>query len=448
MSATRSRFAALLCCVGLSFLVLAPPVAAERVTSSAPCQVIAFSPAFAADGTAFCAHQPFADAGLMTLSPGRTGPVQLFTTTDAGRTWRAVAATGLPGGADRYWPTLSQIVFSAAYASDNALFLFAGQDGLFRSTDAGRTWTKAARSPGFSGRLSPLLLSAAGAEGGGPPVGALLYADNWGVCLHPATAEGTQNPANALVVWPAIIPLQGPGCSFSEQFLVPRDWPASPVRLLSTSFTRPGAGGSPFDGEAEIWSCQTALHCTDRGVLRARSDVVEGWLDERARGVIRVHLREDKSHRARLVVSRDGGKSWQSWGSTDTLLAPGSYTVRIADAGNRRTFTLRASDSLNGSSEFRYFSEKNTQPRGERVYVTRDDGRTWTLLAAAPARAGVTALPFNAPYGLAQDRGGIWQQGSRLFTLAENDVGTSDINDAGVWCSVDGGRHWAPRCPR
>ncbi|HVE74525.1 MAG TPA: hypothetical protein VNA30_05475 [Mycobacteriales bacterium] len=442
-----SRYAALVCCAALGLLGVAPPATADRATSSAPCQVIGFSPTFADDGTAFCAHQSFSSGDFFPTTPGRTGPVRLFTTTDYGRTWRSVAAAGLPGAATgRSWPTLTQIVFSAAYAFDRAIFLWAAEDGLFRSTDAGRTWTEAAVSPVGRGRLTPLLLSA-GDEAGGPAVGALLYAAPWGVCFYGNTTPGTQNPQNALVIWPAAVPLSAPGCSRSEQYLVPRDWPTSPAHLLSTSYP-PNSSGRFDDGEAEIWSCQPPVHCGDRGVLRAKSDVVEGWLDERARGVIRAHVRESKGNRARLVVSRDAGKSWQPWGSADAALVRESYTVKLADGGDRQTFALRASGSVNSSTELRYVGQKNDQPRAERIYRTTNDGRSWTLLAAAPAKAGVPLLPFNAPYGLAQDRGGLWQQGNRLFTLAESDVGSSEIKDAGVWCSLDGGRRWTPRCPR
>lgn len=71
------------------------------------------------------------------------------------------------------------------------------------------------------------------------------------------------------------------------------------------------------------------------------------------------------------------------------------------------------------------------------------------MLGSAPAfnRPGRATLPFNAPYGHHLDEGGIWEVGGRLFTLAERDT-KRGVQNAGVWCSVDRGAHWSPRCPR
>ncbi|HVE74526.1 MAG TPA: hypothetical protein VNA30_05480 [Mycobacteriales bacterium] len=448
--AGRGRLAALACCAALGMLGLAPPATADRATSSAPCQVIDFSPTFADDGTAFCASQSFSHSNPPNpLTPGRTGPVQIFTTTDAGRTWRSVATTGLPGASTEHWfPTLTQILFSPAYSSDRAIFLWAARDGLFRSTDAGRTWTRAPVSPLGQGRLTPLLISPADPERSRPAVGALLYAAAWSLCMYPGGAHEEEAPSNALVIWPALVPLRAAGCSFSEQYLVPRDWPSSPLHLLASSTLRPGQGFF-FHGDAEVWNCQPPMLCTDRSVLSAKSDAKEGWLDERAKGVIRAFVQPDQGPPlARLVVSRDAGRSWQPWGSADALLRE-SLPLALVDMGDRQTFLLRVSDAFNNRIWGGFGTFETPRSRlGERIYRTADDGRSWKLVAASPARAGVPTLPFNAPYGYPLDRGGMWQQGSRLFTLAESVVGKSTSNDAGVWCSLDGGRRWAPRCPR
>ncbi len=73
-------------------LAAGSPVAAKG--GGAPCSVVDFSPAFALDRTAMCAHQSAAyDDDARTW---RLGPIEVYATTDAGRTWRKQPATGLP----------------------------------------------------------------------------------------------------------------------------------------------------------------------------------------------------------------------------------------------------------------------------------------------------------------------------------------------------------------
>lgn len=85
---------------------------------------------------------------LMYASVGGTSAGQIIKSTNAGATW-SVLAGGLPSGMGRVQlamaPSNSQIIYASISASSGSLL------GLYRTTDAGVTWTAQATTPNYLG---------------------------------------------------------------------------------------------------------------------------------------------------------------------------------------------------------------------------------------------------------------------------------------------------------
>lgn len=122
-------------------------------------RTVEISPNYAADGTAF----------IITSTAAWRIPVHLFRSVDRGTNWQSVTA----GLDNRSYE--SDIKFSPDFSHDGTIFLATKGDGIYRSTDAGETWSSSsegletlevsllALSPSF-GRDNSVL--AAGVSGG------------------------------------------------------------------------------------------------------------------------------------------------------------------------------------------------------------------------------------------------------------------------------------------
>jgi photosystem II stability/assembly factor-like uncharacterized protein len=90
---------------------------------------IAASPAFSFDGTAF--------AGRNTLN----GTTSVYKTIDGGATWTE-SDTGMPSSSSsNRGPEIDQLAVSPDFTQDHTVFAQSSDNGLYRSTDGGSTWT-------------------------------------------------------------------------------------------------------------------------------------------------------------------------------------------------------------------------------------------------------------------------------------------------------------------
>lgn len=388
----------------------APPV-------SAPCQVVAVSTSFVTDGTALCAFQEHRTTGTVATALRRQNTaVEVWATTDSGRSWKRAAGTGLPGAEEGHeGPTLGQLVLSPSFASDRTAYLWAGSDGLYRSRDLGATWERDTAGPPTSepttGRLTPVAVG---------PTHALLYAWPTSVC-----ALGRRAPTDAVVVWPVALPAAGAPCDTSTQYLV---LPGTTTPLLLAGST-----------EARLWTCDVALACERSVVVRSGHRPVQAWTG--GGRVLYAHLVDARTRTSALSVSRDGGTTWAPWVAAERVLPRRPLTsLGLAVSADGRRIVLRTSTNQPRSASLRYGGSTAAGGGEERLHVSDDGGARFRPLGGR--------LPFDAPHGHGADTGGVWFAGDRLLTLAERTVGRSGVESAGIWCSVDGGRSWAPRCAR
>ncbi len=138
---------------------------------------LAFSPAYALDGTAFCGtmedgvlcstdrgnHWSSWNFGLLDLrilclavSPAFAGDETIFAGGDSGISWsrnagRAWRAVDLPADA----AAVTSIAFSPAFSADKTLFAGNEAGDLLFSNDSGRHWTAAARLDGAINQIIP-----------------------------------------------------------------------------------------------------------------------------------------------------------------------------------------------------------------------------------------------------------------------------------------------------
>jgi hypothetical protein len=410
----------------LAPLVLTVPGSAAA--GGAPCDVIDFSPSFVTDHTAVCAHQTVTyEQGLVPeLSTFHVGVIEVWATTDSGRSWHKQASTGLPPAEDSETAeTLNTVLFSPNYTTDRIVYCYVGGYGLYASTDLGASWQwldalLLGPGPVNHNALTPFTVVSPGADSGSAP-GGFAYAYGAGITL-----SGEAAPINSLLLPPPVQTQVQGGPGLTEHFLMPQKWPQVPAMAVTYTAADDSATG--------VYGCDAALRCTTRLFnAGAQGYVDRAWLapDYLDSATAYVVTHRFDAHRARTSVYRstDAGAHWSVWQPVQRLVSPLDTVSLGFDPAHPRTMYLRVSND--GGREA--------------LYVSADGGAHWAR------RAG--RAPYDRPWGWGYQRAGLWPRGSRLFTLGARVAGRQPngfqrYSDTGVYCSVDGGRTWARSCAR
>lgn len=399
--------------MAVALAMLFPGEPARAAPSDYRCQVFAFSPDVAKDGTGLCA--------TLDYHPGSVNPngdATAYLTKDGGRTWRRQDSVGLKPVASRL---LKQVVFSPDYATDRTIYLHAVGRGLLRTTDDGDTWLPIAplSDSGFVNRaFTPM---PRGALGTTAPVYALA------------------DPMPAVVSPPAHVPVAG-AVGNELQFLV--DLPTG------TAFA---AAIVPDDNPLQsahvtLYACDVALACpTPLHAFPSGLDWEEGWLapDFATTGRILAVMSDRKAHRISAWVSADRGRTFTRWTALDRYLAPIRNAFQpLVTLTSRPGRTMYARISYSPFPHDGPIRPSPPEPPGEQVLRSDDAGRTWRRVSYGLAfgqtgRAG--SLPWNNDGNGARAAANAIEllPDGRLVTIAEKFA-----SYFGIFTSSDGGRTW------
>lgn len=397
--------------VALCAVLLASPARAATPTMRPLEQCrehLVVSPAFAADGTAFCAASV-------------NGTFVLYVTHDHARTWTTTQPTGVvltPG----LPANVHGLLISPDFATDRTLVADI-TGSVFYSTDAGATFVPAA---GNYGRMTMTdALRGVSAE---PSHGVLLGAGRF----------NTSVTARSVMLDPTLPvqrPLVGTGTP-DVAFLVP------PAGSPDVAFAVGEAGSTPSTRQHSFYACNAAYACPEKlGSLPTGEIFAEAWFapDFATSGVL-FAATMDLQNRTHLYASRDRARhltpapglsalldqAYRAKLSPMLVLAPGktgsrTLFARMAGGGSAKTLT-------------------------NRLFRSDDDGATWRLAAWGrdpESRGPNGTMPYEYVAGawssIPQGYLTYTPDGRLLFS------GTNK-NTRVVWCSQDSGRTWRPAC--
>jgi hypothetical protein len=389
--------------------------AAEAAAPPPMCDVVLVSPAYQRDRTMVCVHPDSQAARVLAVS------------TNAGRTWRDPAMSGLvrPAGPSAIPMT---VTFSPAFAEDRALFATTGS-GTYVSTNLGATFTPvdaltkagAIDNPvAFVGRMTSLPV---GADSG--PRVLLAYAGQLAALIDPA--GGVRSP---------VVGVPGRGALRFVVFPSPSA-PAGAVAVVNESDV-------PSGDHAAVYRCDAALTCAEP--LFAFPAGIRFGLDSRLR------LLPDRSLVALLVDghgvpqvwrSTDGGATFTAWQSVHKLLPAGDGTAIpptlafAATAARPRRVYLRVETSMPSTGW------RPGAPPASQLFRTDDAGVTWHRVAYART-LGQPGPRGTLPWQLGPGAGRQIQLTPDGRLLAD---GSAEAL-ATTWCSLDGGLRWTAGCRR
>lgn len=351
----------------------------------------------------------------------------VWLSTDRGRSWQRRASTGLAPMASS--SGISGVLFSPRYGADRTLYVFA--DKLLASTDDGETFVPVDGDFAWGGllQLAPFV-STAPLAAGLAPVERVSFAYP-GLYGYTAPSPSVIEPDLHLRR-----PVTGSG-TITMRFVTP---PRMGPNDNAFSFTL-HADGLGVDRCDATFTCGEPL-ATFRGddflLSLPRAWVSADWPRHR-----RVHAVWMTKNGVRAFRSLDGGNTFVPWRSVDRLVrrakgasdAPQVTFAHTAQAPGRLYAAVQQDTGF-------------APPRGTLVselYRSDDFGDTWRLVAAgrqgAPRGAGRLPGAFSGYHGYEQ--GLVPAPDGRLFAAIDQD-GVNAI----VHCSTDGGRTWAPLCAR
>lgn len=405
----------LLCClaVGTPSAFGRTPGRAAADVPGFDCRLIAFSPVFDEDRTAFC-------AGLDVNVLKRTIQASFFVTQDGGETWRRTAAEGL---ATATTSRPEQLVVSPLFETDSAAFLHT-DEGIWKTTDLGESFTlvDSLANPGV-GRLAPIVETIGGER--------TVFAF--------ANAELTSK-----IDPPLHVPMLAA--------------PEPEVRFViqdGTALVVTRRGGDP--PQVVLFSCNAALVCSEK-----LFEFPEGfefgniWLGPQtdgSRSLFVETLRPIEPGITRPVLWRsdDGGDTYVEWNAVNRLIDP------IEEAGGRDARVGLVHDPARPSRMLLRISYapqtrervSRSNPPGEQIFASHDGGETWKRIAYGlnfkqSGRPGT--LPWNHVNQQSEAHLAFGEQG-RLFALGETFAAPPD-GYTGPFCSLDGARTWSKTCAR
>lgn len=413
---------------------LLPPAAASpgSVPSLPFCQRLVVSPAFATDGTAFCGAIPF--------EQGQPS-VKLYVTHDHARTWTTLSPTGV----DASTGGVQEVLISPNFPSDHLLVIQMVGGNVYYSLDAGQTFSRVPTVFG-GGRIAlvPATLPTLPQSVPGVPV-------DHAVILG-AVPSGTPGRGFSYLFDPVLPSLRFvSGTSVIDQgFFVSPDYAKNHVALAAGSASD-GSGGAAHEF-VTLYSCDTNFSCRTKVHAFAAPNA---WLDQVAfaadydrGGTMLVTVADSVNNHYRVFVSNDRGAHFRVvttvQAAIDRLIRAGGLATVAVNTGPPGSHTL-----------FAYLVGGNAQtnkPPTDQLYRSRDDGRTWHLIAHNRCMCppnGPGTLSYGAIY---RSRSGAVTPSGIIIPAANRMMMTSrwwPTNAPAkftVLCSADLGRTWSTPC--
>jgi len=411
-----------------SAIPLASTASTPRPAALGSCTNLLFSPAFSTDGSAYCVGL---DGG------GKGSTLRLYVTRDHGRSW----TTTVPGGAAlTSTGTVDDAMISPDFSFDKLIVVKADSLDAYYSTDAGATF-------------DPLpLASVLGAGRMALLPGVSTPIDLPGASPHALVMNaipGAMAGQNKSYLFDPVVPSVRlvAGTSEFDQGYFPSPTYANDHVLLAAAHS----GGSPAADHADFFSCDLTMTCTTKlGSLPAGYS----WVDQVRFAADYAHSQTlivsaaTASNRYNVFVSVDGGKHFAPVSTLSRALGElygagtQPFVALTAGPAGSRLLYARVSGGVGGQG-----------PPSERLYTSRDGGRTWRLTAfgravLAPGSRG------TMPYGYLHS--GLWQSptpsgmltyaNARLWMTADWWPRASSTPFVTAWCSADGGLRWKDPC--
>jgi hypothetical protein len=370
------------------------------------------------DPTVYCAGEVVDEHRTVT-------DVALFVSRDRGRTWTKATGSGLtvqPAGAAG--EVLLDLFVSPEHAVDHTVFLDLAPGGLYESTDYGTTFLivdpllgtrpvrpfvtgVSAAATGSVGRRTTLVAAATSNVDGA----------NASVLIDPVTHSRT--------------PIKGtPGRDIA--------YAVSPNYLEDHRAFAVGASGAGT-GALTVYGCNLAFDCsTPLKQFPAYSRFGRIWISG---SLVAISIDDGAGHFA-VWRSTDGGAHWSVWRPVQSILAAYKLGAPYYDLVFPTARTVYLRTSFDGYRE----------PPGEQLFVSRDNGNTFTRIAwgkEPPGPAGtMPLLPLPMTNGDQNLRAGIVAVGpdGRIFEIGRRRDRTGFTSTFA--CTVDNGRHWAYRCAK
>lgn len=377
-----------------------------------PCEHVAASPAFAEDGTAFC-------AGTVMERWAPTG-LAVFVTTDKGRSWRKTAAVGLTyvDGARVYG-----LVVSPRFAQDRTIVVSVWSVGTFVSLDAGETFTPLI--PGAIPRVRPFEVAVGDTAGRAMFLVARWLSDKPHVVdpltRIPQPVVGAPEPAT--------------------DFLISPRWTSDQTALAFTQT------GQREQTQVNVYACTVAFECTTRLTSLPRGWVYyRGWLaaDFPGSKTVFVELVHERGFTPpRLYVSRDGGRTFAPLASAQALV--GRHVYKGGDGAAEPPVALAVGPPGTDRVWMRVQGSSRVTSPPAAVYRSDDNGRTWVRVAYG--RLAQRGTPGTIPDLRVPSR--PMEPPVILAATGDKRLFLNGITKGGwdVACSADAGRTWAPSCP-
>ncbi len=386
--------------------------ASGPILSATPCDAFGQAPNFASSHLLACVARK-----IDLPSAGPTGVV-FSLSRDAGRTWSAQPAVGLPSNAASVWLDLE---FSPDFATDHVIYVQERAAGLFQTDDYGATFSAAdplAIGSGSRDQMAPawLVLPALGS------VPALTYV---------GATDAVVSPPLHLPIGGTAQQLQGLLSRVNEE----RSSKAFAVSQDSAT------------AQSYIYACSVALVCDQlleklpagqvldgMASLGARHGPVVAWVGTHAAGADgRIDIQN------RLVF--ENGQT-RRLASLDDLVnrlrvrSNSSIHVWVAPGRGPRDLVARVSVSV---------LEQGVPTQS--LYSSSDLGSHWSLIASHRASTGAGAKRLgDPPVGSSYFRFAIYgTPDGALFALGKPTSGASALLGA-IHCSRDGGRSWFITC--
>ncbi|MGV3519390.1 WD40/YVTN/BNR-like repeat-containing protein [Luteitalea sp.] len=343
---------------------------------------------------------------------------RLSSSRDGGRTWNA-SGSRLPAR-----PT-TPLVISQIEPDE---FLLGGEDGhLWRSRDAGRTWTRVDVDTG-DGRMS--------AGGAQDEWTSIAYVDATNDMLIALRGDRIVRSRDAGEHWE---PLASPASSMPEVFAVD---PSDPW----TVYVGTSSGVSVTRDFGQTWTRRSA------GISRITVSVA---LHEGPTATTLYAISSEWSDAAEMFASRDGGQTWEAGVPSSMPLDVAAHTLRSDGFGGL---------TVSAGGQYHHLR------RGHSRWLPLDlppDTRLLPVDLASQALLLVAAGPDG--YLLSDDGGRSWQRGQlpgargpsavaatvgrgRMLFMSRMALpfitGTDALpTNVGTWRSLDNGRTWEPTGP-
>ena len=396
--------------------VVGTPATAAPAPVAQPCTQFAASPTFATDGAAYCAGE------VRDVASGNTTALAVFRTTNSGRTWTKAAGTGLPPPQGSN--ILRDLVVSPRHAVDRAVYLQLAI-GLWGSLDGGETFLPV--DPLAWGRVTPYIAA--------PPADAPL-GDTAAHTLFAHALRGDVEGANrSTIIDPTSrvrTPVKGsPG--LDREFAISPDFAKDGLAYVVAEH------GVGLTRHFRLYGCSVALECSTplyRWPNRWTFDRL--WLAgdfAKSRTMFASVLPIEGL--PTLWRSRDGGKTFTRWTAAEKVRGGDAQVALGAVPGSTHLY-LRVSGH-GGATPY------------DQLFWSRDNGAKWTRVSygRTPLQRGPRgSMPPTAMPGTGNDdtpRGVVTATGGgRLFVVGRTYDGTARYDS--FWCTTDNGRSWSRTC--